>query len=223
MTDPSLIKNLEDLQSYIEWIKSLCPKSTSDPEYKILKEFKYFSPERVASKISANKIQTSRWINKVKSEIWRKANKVEIVEKMNKEIPKIGEPISYWNPWNTIIGSSYGNIGQSTIRTDPWNAIIGSSYGNVGQSTIRTEYYSSNCICLNDFKSSGTDRSFFYCGVIYQYTKIDYNGKYLIVWRSKPDQRLPATRTYNVIIDPQEFESNFKDLRDHKIESILNL
>ena len=193
--DPNLIKNLDDLQSYIGWIRSLRPKSTKDPEYIILKEFKHFSPEKIANKISLNKIQTSRWINKVKSEIWKRANRTQTVENMNMTIPKIGEEISYWN--------TYDKFPVSIVK-----------------------YYSSNCICLNDFKSSGNDRSFFYCGVIYQYTKINYNynGKYLIVWRSKParDQRLPATRTYNVIIDPQEFESNFKDLRDYKIESILN-
>lgn len=192
MIDPNLIKNLEDLRSYINWIRSLRPKSTKDPEYMILRRFKYFSPEKIANKISLNKIQTSRWINKVKSEIWKRANRVQIVESMNREVPKIGEEISYWNMYTP--GDSSGK-----------------------------KYYSSNCICLKDFKSSGTDRYFFYGGAIYQYTKIDYNGKYLIVWRSKPDQRrLTATRTYNIIIDPQEFESNFKDLRDYKIESILN-
>lgn len=185
--DPNLIKNLDDLQSYINWIRSLRPKSTKDPEYVILKEFKHFSPEKIANKISLNKIQTSRWINKVKSEIWKRSNRVQTVEKMNRVIPKIGEEISHWN--------IYGGLGND-------------------------KYYSSNCICLNDFKSSGNDRSFFYCGVIYQYTKIDYNGKYLIVWRPKNEETI--SRKYNVIIDPQEFESNFKDLRDYKIESILN-
>lgn len=188
MMDPNLIKNLDDLQSYINWIRSLRPKSTKDPEYVILKEFKHFSPEKIANKISLNKIQTSRWINKVKSEIWKRANRTQTVEDMNRTIPKIGEEISHWNIYD---GLSSGK-----------------------------KYYSSNCICLNDFKSSGNDRSFFYCGVIYQYTKIDYNGKYLIVWRPKNVETI--SRKYNVIIDPQEFASNFKDLRDWKIESILN-
>jgi len=98
--DPKLIKSQEDLQSYIDWIRSLRPSSGDSPEFKILKDFKYFSPEKIALKIGANKIQTSRWINKVKSEIWRRVNRIEIVEKMNKNIPKVGQEISYWQPWS---------------------------------------------------------------------------------------------------------------------------
>jgi hypothetical protein len=184
MNDPKLIKSQEDLQSYIDWIRSLRPSSGDSPEFKILKDFKYFSPEKIALKVGANKIQTSRWINKVKSEIWRRVNRIEIVEKMNKNIPKVGQEISYWQPW------SYHKADNPQLL------------------------YSSNCICIRDYKSD--NHCNFFGGVVYKYVKLE-EGNYIVVWRSKSMGDLE----YNKLLKPEEFNNHFKDYRDWKIESLF--
>jgi hypothetical protein len=187
------ITSEHELKIWIDRIGSLDPDSADHPHYVEMVDFMKLSPEKIFRKIGINQIKISRKIKDTKRQVHSKLRQIDIKDRLNLDIPT-NTTIKYWP--------------RLTSATQQGESV-----------SINL----TNCICLDKCKleeSSGKGKSSsftFFKGAIYNYGILN-SDDYILVHR-----HYHGIRDYKMEISSDDFHIYFMDLREWKINSILNL